>query len=251
MANKASKNITGGDRIRGSLEPYKGTAIVRLKHDIDAFHACGTIAPQELYYELRNVEKENVGELFRKATHQCNRYTQITKDSRAIIQGYLKQMKRHPHCHTFVNCVLDSYNDCARPYRLNTPRCKTKQIKKALQHAVKDSTKGMQTYVKPVLKHLEKHEGKIDDDVMGRYRDINGAVVFICHYFMNLFCGRMPRTMSATLFEAAIKRDSRLGRYYMLNVDTNQYQLVGNKKIMYKYLNQECITQILCPKKEC
>lgn len=245
-----SKNITGGDPIRGSLDPYQGTLIEQLKNDIDGFHARGTIAPEEFYYKLRNAEKEDVGELFRRAASQCKRYMRITDGSRDIIREYLEKMERHPHCHTFVNCVLDSYNDDMQPNRLNPPHCKTTEIKKAIQHASKDSMKGMNTYVKPVLKYIEEHEEYLNSNILGRYRDISGAVAFTCHYFMNLFCGRMPRVMSAAVFNETMKLDRRLAQYYVLNVDTDQYRQIGKRKIMCRYLNQECITQIICSQKE-
>lgn len=152
------KNKTGGKPIRGSLEPYFGTPIEKLKNDIDGFHARGTIAPEEFYYKFRNTAKANVGELFRRAALQSNHYVQISDESRDIIREYLKKMKNHPYSHTFVDCVLDSYNDDMLPNLLNPPRCKTKKVKKAMQHAVKDSLKGMDTYVKPILKYIEAHK---------------------------------------------------------------------------------------------
>lgn len=235
-----------GKPIRGTLESFRGTETESLSYEIQHFHARGTNAPKGHYFRLRNVAKENIGELFRRGAKQCGRYVRITDASRDIILTYLATMRNHPHCSTFVSCVLDSYNDEKLPARLNPPSCKTTDIKKAMQHASKDSLKGFCTYVKPILKYMNKYEEIFNDDALGRYRDIEGAVAFIRHYFMQLFCGRMPKTMSVELYDAAKTLDIRIAEHYVFKVATKQYELHGRRHYMRTHLNQECITQILC-----
>jgi len=232
--------------IRGSLEPFQGTEIVSRSKEIQGFHARGTNAPRDRYFELRNVLKEDIGELFRRGAKQCGRYKPISDDSRNIIQTYLATMRNHPHCSTFVNCVINSHNDGRRPPRLNPPGCKTTNVKKALQHANKDSLKEYCTYVKPIFRYMNEHESDFNDDALGRYRDVEGAVAFTRHLFMKLSCGRMPRTMSVELFNKAKKLDIRIAENYVYRSTEKKYMLCGKRTYMCTKLNQECITQIVC-----
>lgn len=243
---KYNRSTSAGKPIRGNLEPFRGTKIESLSKEIQGFHARDTNAPRDYYYELRNVLKEDIGELFRRGAKLCGRYTPISDESRDIIQAYLKPMRNHPHCSTFVSCVINSYNDERRPSQLNPIGCKTKDVKKALQHANKDSQKGYCTYVRPILQYMNGHEMGFNDDALGRYRDIEGAVAFTRHFFMMLSCGRMPKTMSVELYDVARKLDIRIAASYVFKPTDGKYVLHGKRTYMCTKLNQECITQIVC-----
>lgn len=243
---KYSKSKPAGKRIRGSLEPFRGTEIEYLSNAIQGFHTRGTHAPRDHYFKLRNVLKEDIGELFRRGAQQCNRYTPISDESRGIIQDYLATMKNHPHCSTFADCVILSYNDVRQRPRLNPPSCKTTDVKKALQHANKDSLKEYFIYVRPILRYMNEYEIDFNDDALGRYRDVEGAVAFMRHFFMMLSCGRMPRTMSVELYDAARELDMRIAASYVFRPDEGRYMLCKQRTYMCKKLNQECITRIVC-----
>lgn len=243
---KYTKSTSSGKPIRGSLEPFQGTKIEHLSKEIQGFHARGTNAPRGYYYELRNVLKEDIGELFRRRIKQCGRYAPISDESRAIIQAYLQTMRNHPHCSTFVNCVINSYNDTQRPPRLNPFRCETSDVKKAPQHANKDSLKEYCTYVKPIFRYMDEHKLDFDDDALGRYRDVEGAVAFSRYLFMMLSCGRMPKAMSTEIYDAARELDIRVAASYMFKPTEWKYALHGKHSYMYTKLNQECITRIVC-----
>lgn len=243
---KYNRSTSAGKPIRGSLKPFQGTKIESLSKEIQSFHTRGTNAPRDHYFELRNVLKEDLGELFRRGAKQCGRYTPISDESRNIIQAYLETMRNHPHCSTFVNCVINSYNDERRPPRLNPSRCKTPDVKKALQHASKDSLKEYCTYVKPIFQYMNEHKLGLGDDALGRYRDIEGAVAFSRYLFMMLSCGCMPKMMSVELYDVARKLDIRIAASYVFNPAKGKYVLHGKRTYMCTKLNQECITQIVC-----
>lgn len=243
---KNNVSTSAGKHIRGSLEPFQGTKIEKLSNEIQNFHTRGINAPRGYYFELRNTLKENIGELFRRGAKQCGRYVRISDKSRNIIQNYLVAMRNHPHCSTFVNCVINDYNDERRSPRLNPPGCKTTDVKKALQHANKDSLKEYCTYVKPILKYMKEHELDFNDDALGRYQDIEGAVAFVRHFFMMLSCGRMPKTMSVELYDVARELDIRIAARYVFKPTEGKYVLCGRRTYMCTKLNQECITQIVC-----
>lgn len=242
-----AKIRTSGEPIRGCLDAFRGTTIEMLSKGIRSIHAHNAVAPHGMYYELRNVAKTDVAIRHRRGLLQSNKYETISDESRLIIDNHLVNIPNHPHCHSFVICVFDTFNDMTIPDTLNESRCNTPVPSKAVQHAHMDIKRAIKAYITPIVGYMETHQDVFPQELLERYHDIDKAVDFVCTYFKGLFCGELPQTMDSTLFVKVRQTDPRIAHFYVLSEDGKKYELVnqGNRS-MFSSVSQECATQILC-----
>lgn len=232
------------NRIRGNTRPFENTLMAeRYTVLMEGF------MPEDLLIEFRNLAKDAFALRMQDAARRCNKYTMISDSCRNIIITYLMNLSNHPFAYRFVACFIDSYNNNIQHLlRINEPKCKTCEKKNALKHGMMDCLKSIKTYVKPIFKQMEKNKDEInlnlDPDLIGKYKDIGGAVIFICRYLHDTICGVLPLHLSIDVFNNAATFDAKIKKCYVYNSKNKRYDRV--KKYFYSGLQPECATYIFC-----
>lgn len=246
--NKSTKNKKNKknkkNNIRGDISCFKGTKLEKKARILYQ----GALIEDDLI-ELRNIGKEAFGSRMKLATSLANVYVPISKQSLDIISQHLNSTYFSPNVRSFADCLLSSYNGNTN-YELNSPKCKTNKTKKALKHGVKDCYKGFEVYFNPIQIRIAKAKSTLlcDNNIVGKYNDIEAGLSFSIEYIFNLYCGEMPSKISKNVFINASKLDKNLSTHYNYDPSTNKYLIDKTKNIKYSSLSQECATYLICNK---
>lgn len=242
MKNK--KKHSKKNKIRGDLSCFKGTELEKMAN---CLHSAPLI--EDDLIKLRNIGKDAFGLRMQLAAKLSNVYKPISPKSLDIILDYMKTWDNSHNVEGFADCFFDSYN--GNNYtKIKNPKCMTNVTRSAFKHGVKDCTKAIKTYFTPIYLRMKK-TGMLEiceNNIVGRYKDIDVALSFVVNFLYTLHCEDMPNRLSNNVFDNAKKIDDKISMYYEYDKENAKYTLNKNKNNKYSVISQECAAYLICYK---
>ena len=249
MNHSANKRRNSGDRITGSMAPFKGSELEKTFHEINI----RSINP-ELLDCFRELMKANTAYIFEDALKSNHHYAKIPDTVIDIVYHELKAANFEQYVASFVECTIRYFNHQKKHsvvLYINGNPYRAKELDKAVAQASAHIKKAEKTYVQAIIKMLKGFQenlpvGKETDykTMLKKMEAIKDALDYLCYYFSNVCKRKLPQFLGETTYQGALGFDAKLSEYYT-RTSYGTYQRRKNANVPLNMFAPECSAYIV------
>ena len=249
-------NGTGpGGKVRGSLRVFHDSALWSFFEMVQS--GPPMLIPDNLD-EGRDCVKEATAILMRTAFWGDGTKRVIHDDGKNMIRIAFQVAEDeygiNEHIRGFVLCTLEYYNG-EREIGLTLPHLGEEPHFGELRDAGQRQSENLRQLVAkkiiPVSMCIRQEQIPVNVDYVEQFQAIPFAITFVRRFMRMLFCEKLPKTLSVTVYEKAVQlgksHHSMLEELYWHDRPRNLYRLVPRKKDSgFSSLKESCAVCLIC-----